>query len=648
MKTALAASFIACTFAASAAWAQTPAPAPIPVEQFFKKPAMTGASISPDGRHVVMRLLSPAGRNMLTVVNAETREQKVVANFRNADVENFYWLSDKRVGYTVINVDHGGDIGKPGLYAVDRDGTHFEPLSEIIVGQRSFADSDYANRTYLARPTVNGFPYRKSEAVFAIARWEDRESLVRIDARNGRQADVRAPGRTYQWLIDANGEVRVAVARRDGKGAVFYRDDGSWRQLAAFDPLGAEGMTPLIYAEGALYVRAYNGNNESAIYRYDLEKNAIAGTPTITVPGFDADGYFLVDDQKIRGFRLNTDSETTVWFDPTMKTIQAEVDAALPATLNTISYGSHSETGNVLIDAYADTRDHSYLLYSRETKKLLRLGAARPELDPERMAPMFMVRYPARDGMRIPAYVTVPAAPTKKPLPTVVLVGESPWRRNGSWAWNAEVQFLASRGYVVLQPEPRGTAGFGIAHEAAGDRQWGRAIQDDIADVVAWAVAQGHTDPARVCIAGTGYGGYAAMMGLIRDPAQFKCGISWSGMTDIAAMFKRGWEGVADARAMPQLHSVVGDPDVDATLLKKISPQYNARRIRQPVLLAYGKEDARVPFIEGRKFYEALAADNPKVEWLAYTPSVEDWKTQNNRIDLWRHIETFLARNIGK
>src|SRR4051812_839028 len=160
MKTALAASFIACTLAASAALAQTPAPAPMPVEQFFKKPAMTGASISPDGRHVVMRLLSPDGRNMLTVVNAETREQKVVANFRNADVENFYWLSDKRLGYTVINVDHGGDIGKPGLYAVDHDGTHFEPLSEIIVGQRSFADSDYANRTYLARPTVNGFPYR--------------------------------------------------------------------------------------------------------------------------------------------------------------------------------------------------------------------------------------------------------------------------------------------------------------------------------------------------------------------------------------------------------------------------------------------------------------------------------------------------------
>jgi dipeptidyl aminopeptidase/acylaminoacyl peptidase len=631
-----AATLIACALAAGAPLAQTAATTPIPAEQFFQKPAMTGASISPNGRHVIVRLLSAAGRGMLTVIDAETREQKVVANFRNADVDSFYWLSDMRLGYTVINVDHAGDIGKPGLYAVDRDGKNFEPLSEIIVGKRSFADSDHASRNYLARPTVNGFPYRKSEAVFAVARWENRDSLMRIDARNGMQTDVRAPFRTYQWLIDANGDVRVVVVRYDGKNIVSYKDGRDWRQLAAFDPLGADGFTPLVYAEGVLYVRAYNGNNESSIYRYDLEKNAITGAPTISVPGFDADGYFLVDDKKIRGFRVNTDSETTVWFDPKMKAIQNEVDAALPGNVNTISYGAHSETANVLIDSYSDTQDHVYLLYNLDTKKLLRLGSAHPDLDPQRMAPMFMARYKARDGLQIPVYVSVPPAPSKKPLPTVVLVGESPWRRNVAWEWNAEVQFLASRGYVVLQPEPRGIAGFGVAHEAAGERQWGAAIQDDIADAVAWAVAQGHTDPARVCIAGTGYGGYAAMMGLIRDPARFQCGISWSGITDLEAMFKRGWEGVAEARALPQLRSVIGDPRADAARLKQISPQHNAARIKQPVLLAYGKEDGRVPFDEGRKFYEALAAGNPNAEWLAYTPSVDDWKTQHNRIDLWR------------
>lgn len=618
--------------------------APIPIEQFFKKPAMTGASISPDGRHVLLRMLSPHGRNMLTVLDAQTRELIPVANFRNGDVDTFYWQTDQRLTYSVINVDHQGDAGKPGFYAVDRDGKDHTTLSEIIVKPRSFADSDFANRSYAAAPTLNGFPYRKSEATYVISRWQNEDKLVRISTRTARITDVRAPRGTYRWLIDAQGEVCIAVARRDGKDVVFFRDDNDWRQLAAFDPTAADSFQPLLYAEGKLYVRSRNGRNESLIYRYDLKKNALEPTPLIEVPGFDADGYFIVDDRKMLGFRVNTDAENTVWFDAGMKAIQDEIDALMPDTVNTISRGSHSETPFVLINAHADALDYDYLLYNRETKALLRLGSARPQLKPEQMARMTMVRYPARDGLQIPAYVTLPETPAKRPLPTVVLVGEAQWKRNAGWEWNDEVQFLASRGYVVLQPEPRGTSGFGNAHTAAGVRQWGRAIQDDIADAVKWSVAKGYTDPARVCIAGTGYGGYAAMMGLIRDPEVFKCGVSWSGITDLAAMFSLRWKDIVEPREVALLPGIIGDP----ALLDDISPLRNAARIRQPVLLAYGEEDSRVPFKDGRKFQQALAAGNPNVEWLAYKPSVEDWKTQANRIDLWRHIEAFLARNIGK
>jgi hypothetical protein len=131
------------------------------------------------------------------------------------------------------------------------------------------------------------------------------------------------------------------------------------------------------------------GNNESSIYRYDLAKNAIEPAPLITtVPGFDADSYFIVDDRKLLGFRVNTDAENTVWFDPAMKAVQAEIDALMPATINTLSSGSHSETPYMLVDAHSDTQDHDYLLYHRESKKLLRLGARRPDLDGSQMANM--------------------------------------------------------------------------------------------------------------------------------------------------------------------------------------------------------------------------------------------------------------------
>lgn len=641
----LVSTFFACLLAGGAA--QATDAGPIPVEKFFSKPAVTGASISPDGRHVALRMTSPAGRSMLNVVDADAHTQKIVANFRNADVDMFYWQSDKRLIYSVVNVDHGGDMGDPGLYAVDRDGKRFKPLSRTIEQQRSFTDSFRATRNYLSAPTVNGFPYRKSESMFVIARTDDEEYLALLSTRDGSVDPVHAPRRTYRWLSDPNGDIRVAVTHINGKDVMHFKDQGGWRELASFDPDSAGRMQPLLYENGKLYVRAFNGKNESSIYLYDVANNTLGAQSAITVPGYDAEGHFIVNDAKALGFRVDTDSETTVWLDESMKALQSEIDALLPGDANIISYGAHSETPHVLIDTYNDTQDHLYLLFNRDTKKVLNLGEGRPGLDATRMSRMAMVRYPARDGMQIPAYLTLPVGGPKKSLPTIVLVSDQQWQRTDRWQWNAEVQFLASRGYAVLQPQTRGMSGFGLAHEAAGVKQWGLAMQDDIADAVKWSVAQGYTDPARVCIAGTGYGGYAAMMGLIRDPALFKCGISWSGITDIQSMFSRGWKDMAGSIGLSRLRAKVGDPKADAEQFKATSPLHNAARIKQPVLLAYGKEDGRVPFSDGRKFYQALSATNPQAEWLEYTPSVEDWKTQGNRIDLWRRIEAFLGKHIG-
>ncbi|WP_332855238.1 S9 family peptidase [Duganella sp. S19_KUP01_CR8] len=640
-----AAALIVCSLAASQAVAAEPAP--VQIEGFFKRPVMSGASLSPDGHFVAMRTQSSNGRNILVILNTDTREQKVVANYGNADIENFYWLSDKRLAFSVINVDHSGGIGEPGLYAVDRDGGDFSPLTRTIKAPRSFADTDFSNNGTLAGAGAHGFSPRKQEAMFAMARWEDREELVLLNTRTDSRTPMRAPAKTFHWLIDADGDPRIAVARRKDENVVFYKDGDDWRQIAAFSPVSPEAFDPLLFVDGTLYIRAYNGANESAVYRYDLKKNAIIPEPVIKAPGFDTDGRFLVDEKRLLGYRLKLETETTVWFDKDMKALQADVDALLPGRVNNLSYGDHNTTPFVVINSYSDVQSNIYLLYNRESKKLLKLGATHPDLDIMRMAETRMIRYPARDGMQIPAYVTVPEAGPKKMLPTVVLMGEKQWSRNGSWGWNDEVQFLASRGYLVLRPDPRGVDGFGRTHREAGAKQWGRAIQDDIADVVKWSVQQGYTDPARVCIAGSGYGGYAAMMGLIRDPQVFKCGISWSGITDIGIMFKNDWDGLAATRATTELRAMVGDPKLDAAQFNEVSPLQNAARIHQPVLLAYGKEDQRVRFSDGLKFYEKLSATNPGVEWLTYSPSVSDWKTQANRIDLWKHIEAFLGRNIG-
>lgn len=586
---------------------------------------------------------------MLSVLDVESGNGKSVANYGNADIDMFFWLSDDRIGFTVINVDHGGGVGKPGLYTIDRDGRNLNGLSETLPRSRSFADSDVGDQAYLAEPSVAGFPYTTTDEMLVIEHIDGKSKLKRLSTRTGRVSSISVPRDTRRWLVDPDGEVKVAMTRREGRIAVHFRgDDKEWVKIYDQDDVSAENFIPLLYVNNKLYVRAHNGQDKAAIYLFDLATKTIDAKPLIVSPDFDVNGYFVVDSKKMLGFRFHIDAEVTVWFDAAMKATQEEIDQLLPGTINTLSVGTRSETPYVLVDAHSDRQDHVYLLFNRETKKRTMLGERRPGIDPAQMARMNLVNFTARDGLKLAAYVTLPNTKVQKNLPLVLLPGELPWIRNGMWGWDAEVQFLASRGYAVIQPEPRGVPGFGVRHLKAGIKQWGLAMQDDLADTVKWAVAEGIADPRRVCIAGSGYGGYAAMMGLIKTPELYRCGVNWSGITDLQAMFDRRWEHIADAHAGLEMRKLVGDPDKDAAQFNATSPLHQAARLKSPLLLAYGEDDQRVPFSHGRKLYEALKPGNPHVEWLPYKPNMEDWRTRANRINLWTRIEAFLGKHIGE
>jgi acetyl esterase/lipase len=244
------------------------------------------------------------------------------------------------------------------------------------------------------------------------------------------------------------------------------------------------------------------------------------------------------------------------------------------------------------------------------------------------MAEQVLEHVKARDGRPIPTWVTIPNHGQGQKLPMVVLVHGGPYVRGHEWGWSSESQFLASRGYVVVEPEFRGSTGFGLAHFRAGWKQWGLAMQDDIADVTRWAIAESIADPRRICIAGSGYGGYAALMGLIRDPGLYRCGIDSAGVTDIDLLYKGDSSAVSDLSdeskryGMPAL---VGDPVKDAAQFAATSPLKQAARITQPLLLAYGGDDRRVPVYHGRKLYDAVRQTNKNVEWIVYDKEANGW-----------------------
>jgi dipeptidyl aminopeptidase/acylaminoacyl peptidase len=303
----------------------------------------------------------------------------------------------------------------------------------------------------------------------------------------------------------------------------------------------------------------------------------------------------------------------------------------------------------LVVWAFSDCRPGEAYAYNRETDRLVLLGRALAHIDPARMSAMDFVTYKARDGLDIPAFVTLPrSSKTRKNLPLVVYVHGGPWVRGSHWGWNPEVQFLASRGYAVIQPEFRGSTGYGEKLFKAGWRQWGQAMQDDLADAARWAIAQGIADPKRIAIVGASYGGYAAMMGLVRHPDVFACAVNWVGVTDMELFFTKNWgddiPAIAKTHGMTQL---IGDPKTDAEMLRANSPVLQAAKITQPVLMAYGKLDRRVPIAHGERMREALKAHNPNVEWVVYDKEGHGWYRVETNVDFWGRVERFLGKHLA-
>jgi dipeptidyl aminopeptidase/acylaminoacyl peptidase len=334
-----------------------------------------------------------------------------------------------------------------------------------------------------------------------------------------------------------------------------------------------------------------------------------------------------------------------------MKEIQKAVDLALPATVNLLTVPARPGSSRVLIESYSDTQPAQFILYDSKTGLFNPVGSAYPKIQAASMGRQEPLRYKARDGLEIPGLLTLPPGGIKKNLPMVVLVHGGPWVRGSRWSWNPETQFLASRGYAVLGVEFRGTTGLGVRHFEAGFKQWGMAMQNDVADGTRWAIAQGIADPKRICIAGSSYGGYATLMGLANDPDLYRCGFEWLGVTDIELMYTGTWfsnrSDVSEGYMLYAMPMMVGDRGKDAVQLKATSPIQQAARIRQPLLLAYGSRDTRVPLHHGKKFYSAVTRTNDNVEFVAYSGEGHGWSLPKNRIDFWRRVEKFLDKNIG-
>ncbi|WLI88608.1 S9 family peptidase [Massilia sp. R2A-15] len=641
--------------------ADTASAAPVPIERFFNNPTFSGALLSPNGRFLAARVARKNSRDALAVIDLGDKSVKLVGGFSDADIGHFQWVNDDRLVFDVTEKDLAqGEIERgAGLYAVNRDGSEFRQLVER--SKSSFSEHKITKLLPFNTHLLGGRPSAGSSSIYVtspelVERGEiSSVDLLRLDTKTGRSTTVQRPAHANHWVLDAKGEPRIVSTHDKDKGAMYYRDAATdnWRKLLDYnDFLGDHGaMNPVGFApDGTLYVSATAGRDKRALYRFDLATGKRDAEPLVELADYDFSGQLVMSDSKLLGVRILSDARSTVWFDAGMKAVQQRIDALLPHTVNLVSVAPHAETPWVLVQSYSDVQPNFWNLFNTETGKLDKVGSSYEGVEPARMATQDAVRYKARDGLVIPAWLTLPKD-KRKNLPLVVLVHGGPYVRGGEWGWHPSVQFLASRGYAVIEPEYRGSTGFGSKHYQAGWKQWGLKMQDDIADAAKWAIAEGIADPKRICIAGASYGGYATLMGLVNDPDLYKCGIDWVGVTDIGLLATGHWSAqtdVSDDYRKYGMPTLVGDLVKDAEQLQKTSPLVQAARITQPLLLAYGGADLRVPIYHGRKFYDAVKATNPNVEMVVYEEEGHGWTLPKNRIDFWSRVEKFLEKNIGK
>lgn len=629
----------------------------IPIAEFFKKAEFSGRPIlSPDGQS--MAVLTPRnGRFVLAVINLDTRASTVVASDPDWNVANPIWVNNKRLVFSiskgseeVLEKQTGG-----GLFAVNSDGSGFRKL---VISVKESMNSGMPYKPVSVLQRVGG----DSNDLIVVNNERGRDAdlgasdVFRLDTTNGRMAllTFNNPGAVSGWVLDHNNVIRVASAMTVEEGSkrivqtVYLRDDETapWKAIykayldegKEMNPLGFDFDNKTLFVAGR-----FNGRDKAGVHIWNSANNT-AGELIAEHSEVDIAGGLVFDEarKKVVGVAVNGMKPEMYYFDEDYARLQASLDASLP--------GEHVEfqwRGNRAVVVTTGVNNVGKLYYFDTLKKMLEpLYSVKPSLDGKKLSEQTVIHYKARDGLTIPAYLTLPEGRTPKALPLVAYIHGGPHARD-SFGYDPITQMLASRGFAVMQPQFRMSTGLGWKHHTAGWKQWGLAMQDDITDGIEELVKQGVVDRNRVCIIGASYGGYATMYGLVKNPDLYKCGINWVGVTDVKMLFTVNWSDVSGP-VMDNIGTKMhGDPKTDEAYFRKVSAIDHADKIKAPVLMAYGSEDRRVPLIHGEKMRDQLRKQGNTVEWMVMTGEGHGWSKESNNIKWGEAVYSFINRYIG-
>ncbi|MEJ6020646.1 alpha/beta hydrolase family protein [Ramlibacter sp. PS4R-6] len=634
---------------------------PASAENFFRKPFLSEVAVSPSGRHLAAAVPTDGGRVQLAVMElAPLGPPKVVAAIAGSDISDVRWVNDERLVFSTVDLKRAmGDQNKmPGLYAVNRDGSDFRQLIHRVSNTISAATGVISRILTWEWDFVDTVEDGSPDIIVGQSKWDAgwdliSVSLYRLNTSTGekRLLSAGAPEGAQDWLMDAKGEPRAVTAYVGNRRHVWWRrgDSREWERIGDFGKYRSEGFRPVfVDAGGTLYVAAPHGAaGTEALFRFDADRKQPEPEPLVSVQGFDLEPRLQTHRGQFLGLHFLMEQGASYWFDRKLRTLQAGVDKALPGRSNRLHCGKCVDARAVVVESKSDRQPGEFFLLDTQDMSMKRIAAARPWVDEATQGTRSFHRYKARDGLEIPAVVThPPGAAQGRKLPTVVLVHGGPWLRGAKTSWNGDAQFLASRGYLVVEPDFRGSEGYGYSHFKAGLKQWGLSMQDDLQDALKWAAAQGWADADKACIMGGSYGGYAALMGTVRHPESWRCAISIAGVTDIELMYSITWSDFNNGWKRYGMPLLVGDREKDAAQLQATSPLAQASRIKTPLLLIHGVADVRVPIDHERKFRAAVSSAGTAPEYLEYSDEGHGGWLLEHEVEFWQRIDQFLAKHL--
>lgn len=627
LRTALAVTVLVSLAIGFASSALAELPPLIPKDILFGNPEKAQARISPDGTR--MSYLAPKDDVLNVWVKTVGKDDdRVITEDTLRGIQIHFWAQDNK--HILYMQDVGGNENFH-VYSVDLDkgGTTDLTPYEGVRAQPTALDPNFPNNMLVS---MN----KRDPRLF---------DLFNVDLTTGEAVLVgENPGDIVGWLPDNKFKVRGAMrATADGGFDLLVREaePDTFRVLLHWGPQDGDGQPYGFTPDGkGLYIGDPLGSDVIQLKVIDLasgDETVLASNPKVDLSNV------MIHPTKynVQAVAFNYDREHWTILDSTIAPDFAAIEAVFPGEFSVVSRDLADKKW--LVAFSSDVKPVRYYAYNRDTKEAAFLFSGRPELDEYELAPMKFVEIESRDGLTLPAYLTLPAGGEQTNLPLVLNVHGGPWARD-NWGYNPEVQWMANRGYAVLQVNFRGSTGFGKKFLHAGDKEWGRNMQNDLTDAVNWAIEQGYADPGKVAIYGGSYGGYAALAGAAFTPDLYTCAVDIVGPSNIMTLLASippYWEPL-----LKLFYKRVGDPSTDEEMLKERSPLFSADKIKIPMLIGQGANDPRVKQAESEQIVAALKANEQYVEYVVYPDEGHGFARPENRLDFYGKTENFLARYL--